>query len=345
MNTLPDGFADRIRKLRSSHRLHTEVIKALLHIGTSAFPSWVFIGEVAQTPGGRNDGVLFEADGQSTCFEVFASSSQVDRDLLLLRDTSAQRKIAVLLDREIDPKVSAAYYRKRPASPYPVLWVSDLLVPERMASAQMKIMQYVLGGRIADALKVSHELNLTAKERILKSWARDGIDIIVGLDASNKPTFRQVFTLIAVSRLQKLGLPLHRCKAAARTVSESFEFIMQQIFLGVPMLLVSSEGDEWNVLDLSDYEALLMGGILQGGSEGIVMFLNPLYETLRSVYKGPLPTARKVDWFIEIMVAHRQAPPTRTVVSSKRRKKPTSSGAAPSDKSRPVVRATRRRPR
>jgi hypothetical protein len=306
MHNLPEGFVERVRKLRASHGLHAEVIEALQRVGTATFPTWVFVGEVGQTPGGRNDGVLFESDGQSTCFEVFATSGQVDRDLLLLRDSSAQKKIAVLLDREIDPKVASAYYRKRPAAPYPALWVSDLLLPDRVGAAQIKLMQYVLGSRLAEALKVSQELRLTAKDRILKSWARDGIDILVGVDPSIKPTLRQVFTLIVVARLGKVGLPLWLCKPAAKTVNEDFDFIIRQVLLGVPMLLLSTGGG-WSVMDLSDFEALLWGGVYQGKADGVILLLNPVYEEMRRMFSGPLPEAGDVGRMMRIMAEARRS--------------------------------------
>ena len=137
-------FVEEIKGLRRERKLHARIASALLETVKELFPDWVCIAEISQTPGGRNDAVLFECAGDSICFELFGSRSQVDRDLLLLFQSPAKRKIAILIDREIDPKIADAYYRKRPHAPFPSIWVSDLLLDDRRSTLQSKLTQYVM---------------------------------------------------------------------------------------------------------------------------------------------------------------------------------------------------------
>jgi hypothetical protein len=144
---LSTEFIEEIKSLRGKRKLHAHVESALLETVKELFPEWVCIAEIGQTPGGRNDAVLFECAGDSICFELFGSRSQVDRDLLLLFQSPAKRKIAILIDREIDPTIADAYYRKRPHAPFPSIWVSDLLLDGRRSTLKSKLEQYVMEER------------------------------------------------------------------------------------------------------------------------------------------------------------------------------------------------------
>ena len=119
---------------------------------------------------------------------AICDQSQVDRDLLLLRDSPAKHKIAILIDRDIDPTITTAYYRKRPSAPYPVIWLSEVLLPDRAAALNVKLAQYVLGSRLGDALQVSRQLRQTAHNRVFAEWLHRGLDIYTGHDGQ-KPTF------------------------------------------------------------------------------------------------------------------------------------------------------------
>lgn len=306
--TLPAEFAGEIVALRAKKKLHTEVCRTLIAALHRLFPDWVCISEIGQTAGGRNDTVLFESGGESICFELFASKGQVDRDLLLLHDSPAKHKIAVLVDREIDASIAEAYYRKRPSAPYPTLWVSDIMLSDRSATLYMKLTQYVLGNQLAHAFLISRQIAQTARHRTLVSWVQDGIKIHT--ENSVSPTFMSVMTLLAINRLLRLGISLEHCKNAAREINENFEFLIRQILVGVPMLLIGNQ-NEYLILDITDYHAWLLGSVFSTNPDHVVVLLNTLYDQLRSVYKGHLPKAGDMSVLMETMYGN--APSTTKI--------------------------------
>lgn len=295
---------EEVRQLRAKKILHSRVVAALADAIRGLFPDWVYVPEVSQTPGGRNDAILFESGGDSICFELFASRGQVDRDLLLLRDSSAKRKIAILIDREVDPSIAKAYYRKRPHEPYPCIWVSDLLAPGRRGLLQVKLTEYVLQNELARAIAISHQLQQTSQERILESWREKGIEIYT-VNSRQAPTFPGVLSLLAVNHMRKLGVTLQACEQTARMVAENFDFLVRQILLGVPMLMIW-DGKHCSIMDLSDYEAWLLGAISLSDADQVIVLLNELYSEMRTAYLGELPEPGDMDRMIKLMLRGRE---------------------------------------
>jgi hypothetical protein len=300
---LSTEFIEKVLKLRKGRLLHCEVASSLKRAVRELFPDWVYLHEVWQTPGGRNDAILFESDGQSICFELFASRTQVDRDLLLLRDSAAMRKVAILLDREIDPRIAESYYRKRPHKPYPTIWLSEVLLAENKRVLQWKLAQYVLQDRLAGLLTISHQLQETAHKRVLDSWRLKGIDIFTG-EAGGQVTFRGVMTLLVVRSLQDLGVGLAACEDSARCLNQSFDFVVRQVLLGIPVMLLW-DGKESSILDLADYECWLLGAISELDGNRAVILLNKTYIDMKGLYRGSLPDAGDMVRMIKIMLEGR----------------------------------------
>lgn len=297
---VPQKLKDEILELRSSNYLHGRLVKALREAINSIFPDWVYVSEIAQTPGGRNDAVLFQANGNSICFELFASKSQVDRDLLLLYESSAQQKIAIIIDREIDSSVADAYYRKRPREPFPVIWLSRILLSENRLALQIDLMRLILGSRTAEAFHVADQILKTAPERILRQWKAKGIEIFAG--SPDVPNHKSVFTLLVVSKIRRLGLPWNDGEGAAQVVNESWDFILRQISLGVPMFLVRNSGSsEWNLLDLGDYQSMFAGGLLGNDGDHMAVLVNSAYQELRNLFSGPLPDPGDMKWYLDLI--------------------------------------------
>lgn len=288
-----------ISQLRAGRRLHGRVSEELRLAIRTLFPDWVFVPEVSQTPGGRNDAVLFESGGGSVCFELFASRSQVDRDLLLLHGSSADRKIAVLLDREVDPGVADAYYRKRPHKPYPSVWVSDVLDPKQRTFLQVKLMEYVLQERLASVIAISSQLHQTAHIRQLRAWASEGIQI--WCPEEREATFVGVMSFLAVAHMRRLGVDLRLCKSAAQIVNDQFDSLVRQVLFGVPVFLMWN-GRESSILDMGDYECWLRGAVISRGADHAMLLVNGLYREMRSAYRGELPEPGDMGAFIRLML-------------------------------------------
>src|SRR5687768_11633902 len=108
------SYRQQILALRQERRLHSAVLARLRELLHVAFPEASAVSEVNATLGGRNDAIQFFHDGRRTVFELFATASQVPQDLRLLEQCEADARVAILVDREVDSKVSDEFFRKRP---------------------------------------------------------------------------------------------------------------------------------------------------------------------------------------------------------------------------------------
>jgi len=110
--------------------LHTLAQEKLALYLSRLYPRDCAVSEVSGVLGGRNDLMLFAFDGHRVVFEFFFSPSQVPQDLRLLEQAKADVKIAILLDREANPKLADEYFHKKPGH-FPFLWLSYLMVPSQ----------------------------------------------------------------------------------------------------------------------------------------------------------------------------------------------------------------------
>jgi hypothetical protein len=123
-----EDFIQSTKKELTRHSLHTLAEERLKSYLLNLFPHDYAGSEVSLVPGGRNDLILFLRDGHRTVFEFFFSPSQVPQDLRLLEQAEADTKVAILLNREFNPKLAYEYFHKKP-NHFPYLWLSSLLIP------------------------------------------------------------------------------------------------------------------------------------------------------------------------------------------------------------------------
>jgi hypothetical protein len=83
---------------------------------------------------GRNDLLLFDFQGRKVLFEIFATKGQVSRDLRILDKTRADKKIAVIIDKEVDPGVWEQIHKEKPEGNY--AWFSYLSCSLCLSSAR-----------------------------------------------------------------------------------------------------------------------------------------------------------------------------------------------------------------
>ena len=112
--------------LRKKKRLHPTVEEKLVGVLKQVAPDFHPVQEPLGLPGGRNDLLLFEFTGRKILFEIFASASQVSRDLRILDKTKADYKIAVLIDKDADPTVADHYFKENPEDNYPYIFIGEL---------------------------------------------------------------------------------------------------------------------------------------------------------------------------------------------------------------------------
>src|SRR5262245_45462992 len=96
---LNQSLVEQIKSLRKDHLLHGHVEGELIRLLNLVAPDFHPVPEIQGLAGGRNDLMLFEYSGGKLLFEIFATKSQVSRDLRILDRTKADVKIAIILDK------------------------------------------------------------------------------------------------------------------------------------------------------------------------------------------------------------------------------------------------------
>lgn len=127
-----ENFIQLATEEKSRHHLHTLAQQKLTLYLCRLYPHDCIVPEVSGVLGGRNDLMLFFANGRRVVFEFFFSPSQVPQDLRLLEQAVADVKIAILIDRKVKPKLAQEYLRKKP-NHFPFFWLSDLMMSGREA--------------------------------------------------------------------------------------------------------------------------------------------------------------------------------------------------------------------
>src|SRR5437773_1332502 len=152
-------FAEDVKRLKRRSQLHQTVEKRLSDILSRLFPESCSVQEVLGVLGGRNDLMQFFPNGGSVVFELFASPSQVPQDLRLLERSPADVKIAILLDRQIDPKLADKFFHSKPES-FPFLWLSRVLMPKYEADCFKSLSDEIKTWTPREKVRVNYELKL-----------------------------------------------------------------------------------------------------------------------------------------------------------------------------------------
>jgi hypothetical protein len=146
-------FATYVDKEKKEKRLHSRVAERLSGLLKRLYPDSSPLPEVGGILGGRNDLIQFFPNGRRVVFELFATVSQVPQDLRLLEQSTADVKIAILLDGQINPDLAKEYFRKKPDH-FPYLWLSDVLMPERESTC-LEQLREMIESRVANQTNIS----------------------------------------------------------------------------------------------------------------------------------------------------------------------------------------------
>ncbi len=196
-------FEDWVLKERKAKRLHGIVEDRLVEIIAKIFPDYHPIKEAQGLAGGRNDLLLFEFNGRKVLFEVFASHTQVTRDLRILDKTKADVKIAVLIDKDIDSRIIDKFFKENPEENYPFIFIGELFKESKINSCALKLNELISGEEEAIFQRV---LNQKVKRtNFLNICKKEGIDILSSDDVKhNDVTFKKVFLTIFLSKISKI---------------------------------------------------------------------------------------------------------------------------------------------
>jgi len=242
------------------------------------------VAEVGATLGGRNDLIQFFHDGRRTVFEFFATRSQVSEDLRLLEQCQADARIAILIDNEIDPRVSTEFFRKRPDH-FPFLWLRQLLQP------QWEDYVVVLLRELAD-----ENSSIQRIRRLLSSTKGSSVDGVLTtiLDrleghllnkrhdvSERRLNGYQCAALLVIREIRELGVPVDKLRALYLWLSDSIEYAFEIVACGLhPFLITDLKGQHaiWSVGDLAD--SVLMAPA-QRVSADILVDLHPIINRVR----------------------------------------------------------------
>jgi|GEM_PF-1744868 len=212
-----DQNIQTIGSLRKSRQLHTTVEKRIAQVLSKVVPDFHPVAEPLGLAGGRNDLMLFEFSGKKVLFEIFATASQVSRDLRILDKTKADVKIAVIVDKEVDPKVLEHFLRENPEDNYPFIFIGELL-NDQPIECLLKLRQLIVGDEEAIFQRIL--LKKLSAPNFIEKCRQEGIDI-PDEKAINSGyiTFQQIFVTLIAAKLRKLGVNQERLIALMRWIS------------------------------------------------------------------------------------------------------------------------------
>src|SRR2546425_5439714 len=150
-------FVKDVKRLKRRRKLHQTVEKRLSDILSRLFPESCPVREVFGVSGGRNDLMQFFPNGGSAVLELFASPSQVPQDLRLVERSAADVKIAILLDREIDPRLADKFFHSKPES-FQFQWLSRVLLPKYEADCLKFLGDEIKARTPKEKVRVNYEL-------------------------------------------------------------------------------------------------------------------------------------------------------------------------------------------
>jgi hypothetical protein len=135
------GYLLELRKNRQLHARVEDRIKELVReIPVQSYglaESWGVAGSA------RADIVIHVRRRRIVHFELFGHSDTVDRDLRILFMSTADVKVALILDDGADPKVAESYFRAIPDRRFEWFWVSEFLGPDSETEAIRKLRELI----------------------------------------------------------------------------------------------------------------------------------------------------------------------------------------------------------
>lgn len=293
-------YVEWIRDIRKQKLLHTEVEERLISLLDHIVPDYHPIKEPQGLAGGRNDLMLFEFSGRKVLFEIFASKSQVSRDLRILDKTKADIKIAIIIDQDIDRDVFNKFLMENPEDNYPFLFIGELFESDP-TNCYLKLKELILGDDLA---RVRRILQTRFKAQDFYTALRsNGVEVLTKEDiASGDITYLRVFVTILINNLLKMGISPKRVDNLGKWLSQQdlLQFILMKMIAGMNVLLYT-DLDE-NMAIYSDIEITDWIRAMHLLSDAyIIVPLNPIVYEIQDKYLK-MPADRKVTRDVSIYV-------------------------------------------
>lgn len=246
----------RIKELRSLKKLHTAVEDRLIALIGKIAPNYHPIKEPVGLAGGRNDLMLFEFSGQKVLFEIFATRSQVSRDLRILDKTQADKKIAVIIDKEADGTVFEAFLKENPENNYPFLFIGELF-EEPSNICLLKLRELIFGDEEAKFQRMVRAR--LPKEDFFRACRQEGIEVLLQEDTdTGNISFAKILITVVLGKCLKYGVSREKVKNLGQWLSggNTIDFILHKISFGMNVILYTDFVENFSVYsdtDLSDW--------------------------------------------------------------------------------------------
>jgi hypothetical protein len=273
-----DAFINLTKSAKGRNRLHGLVEERLASLLTRMYPDALAVPEVSGVLGGRNDLIQFFFNGRRVVFELFFSPSQVPQDLRLLEQSQADVMIAILLDKQVDPRLATEFFRKKPNA-FPFLWLSRVMLPANELYCCARLRELIDENAAIVRLRriLSHPVGvnferafteqLASMERALELDKPD-------TDTRSKLTGGQVLSLLIVGHIKKLRLPFERLRPLYLWLQANIEVAFRLVAAGFQTFFITDLNEMhaiWTDGDLADN---LIIGAAEDDSAQVVICVN-----------------------------------------------------------------------
>jgi len=237
LNSKSEDYSKQLLALRKSRKLHPMVENRLIKLLGNVTPDLHPLKEPQGLAGGRNDLMLFEFSGKKVVFEVFATYSQVSRDLLILHKTQADVKIAVIIDQAVEARVFDRFLRENPDDTFPFVFIGELFEDPPM-SCYLKLRELIAGDEEA---KFQRMLRAKLSTTSFLNWCKQhGINVFSKDEVeSREVSYAQIFITTVLSKCRSLGVAQEQLEKLGQWLSQekALNYIFLKVDLGFNMFL------------------------------------------------------------------------------------------------------------
>lgn len=249
-------YYELIKRLRKERKLHDFVEERIIKILNHITPELHCFKEIHGLRGGRNDLLAVEYNGRKVLFELFASQSQVSRDLRILDKTEADVKIAIIIDKEVDEKVFNRFYREN-TDDYPFLFINELFIKENLPKSTLKLIKLI---RSEDETLFKTILNQQYSfEKFKELCESEGLELIDPDNYKNEEiTFERLFNYFILVKIYNLTNSHSSLKKIVSWLgkNEVFKYAIFQLQHGFNLFLYTDLNENfalYNDIDLLDW--------------------------------------------------------------------------------------------
>ena len=252
----PEEYNKWIVELRRAKQLHTTVEDRLVELIGKIAPEYHPIWEPVGLAGGRNDLMLFEFSGRKVLFEIFATRSQVLRDLRILDKTVEDKKIAVIIDKQVVATVFDAFTKENPEDNYPFLFVNELF-EEPANMCLLKLRELILGDEEAKFQRMLR--TKLPREDFFRTCRKEGIEVLLQEDIdTGNVTFAKILITVVLGKCINYGIARERVRNLGLWLSNDkmLTFILHKIVFGLNAILYTDFVENFAIysdIELSDW--------------------------------------------------------------------------------------------